>query len=111
MSEHICRYGTDKKTAPVESYAELLDQESEYRDDDGTRVDLICDSCDSLSDSHEPHENCDRAVPVCVDRGVGRLMWAEGGYVPWHRICTHCGSHWDLHPGKEGYYQRARFYT
>jgi hypothetical protein len=28
----------------------------------------------------------------------GRLRWAEAGYVPWHRICDRCGSHWELYP-------------
>lgn len=37
-------------------------------------------------------------LPVCADCGTGHLQWAEGGYVPWHRICDVCGSHWDLHP-------------
>lgn len=36
--------------------------------------------------------------PTCADCGVGTLQWAEAGYVPWHRICDVCGSHWDLHP-------------
>ncbi len=36
--------------------------------------------------------------PMCRDCGHGRLRWAEAGYVPWHRICDVCGSHWDLHP-------------
>lgn len=36
--------------------------------------------------------------PVCADCGVGHLLWAEAGYVPYHRICDVCGSHWDLHP-------------
>ena len=36
--------------------------------------------------------------PVCPDCGTGILQWAEGGFVPWHRICDTCGSHWDLHP-------------
>ena len=36
--------------------------------------------------------------PTCPDCGRGTLQWAEAGYVPWHRICSHCGSHWELHP-------------
>jgi len=36
--------------------------------------------------------------PRCIDCGWGSLLWAEAGYVAWHRICSHCGSHWDLHP-------------
>lgn len=34
----------------------------------------------------------------CPDCALGRLRWAEAGYVAWHRICDCCGSHWDLHP-------------
>jgi hypothetical protein len=34
----------------------------------------------------------------CPDCALGKLRWAEAGYVPWHRICDCCGSHWDLHP-------------
>lgn len=37
-------------------------------------------------------------TPTCSDCRQGKLQWAEAGYVPWHRICDHCGSHWDLHP-------------
>lgn len=35
--------------------------------------------------------------PLC-SCGKGHMIWAEAGYVPWHRICDACGSHWDLHP-------------
>lgn len=28
----------------------------------------------------------------------GIMRWAEAGYVPWHRICDRCGSHWDMRP-------------
>ncbi len=38
------------------------------------------------------------ALPTCLDCGVGKLQWAEAGYVPWHRICDGCGSHWSQHP-------------
>lgn len=37
-------------------------------------------------------------TPICSDCERGHLQWAEAGYVPWHRICDVCGSHWDLHP-------------
>ena len=36
--------------------------------------------------------------PLCVDRQVGYLRWAEARFVPWHRICDVWGTHWDLHP-------------
>lgn len=34
--------------------------------------------------------------PVCLDCNTGNLVWAEAGFVPWHRICNVCGSHWLL---------------
>lgn len=37
------------------------------------------------------------SAPTCSDCGHGRILWAEGGYVSWHRICDVCGSHWDEH--------------
>ena len=41
-------------------------------------------------------------TPKCSDCCCGHLLWAEAGYMPgympWHRICDVCGSHWDLHP-------------
>jgi hypothetical protein len=42
--------------------------------------------------------SANHAEMKCGDCGRGTLMWAEAGYVPWHRICGHCGSHWELHP-------------
>lgn len=40
MSDHICKYGIETREAPVESYNDLPDQEGEYREDDGKRVEL-----------------------------------------------------------------------
>jgi len=100
-----------------------LPAEAGYRDllsykeaaDDGVRVALPCAGCEDDTESLArlgqviPHDPCERATPRCVDCGAGRLTWAEGGYVPGHRICGHCGSHWDLDP--VGRYRRARFYS
>lgn len=111
MSDHTCKYGTEVKSSPVKSYSDLLDQEGEYRDDDGKRVELPhCAACEEHQ-GYAPSHECPRAAPLCVDCGVGHLQWAEGGYVSWHRICDTCGSHWDLHPGESGFYRRARFYS
>lgn len=35
---------------------------------------------------------------ACPDCDGGRLQWAEAGYVPWHRRCARCDSHWEIHP-------------
>jgi hypothetical protein len=36
--------------------------------------------------------------PTCPDCSMGRLTWAEAGFVAWHRICDVCGSHFTLYP-------------
>lgn len=72
----MCEYETR-----VGSYADLLDSPARDRCDDGSTLVHAGD----LS-------------PTCTDCGRGTLQWAEAGYVPWHRICDACGSHWDLHP-------------
>lgn len=55
--------------------------------------------------SFRPRKDDGRTI-VCAGRvdgppctcGRGHLQWAEAGYVPYHRICDGCGSHWELHP-------------
>ena len=37
-----------------------------------------------------------QAVP-CVDCG-SEAAWAEAGYVPGHRVCNDCGSHYSCQP-------------
>jgi len=77
--------------------------------DDGLKKSLpFCWECSQHDDA--PAHQCVRVQPICPDCDAGMLIWAEAGYVPWHRICNHCGSHWELHPGPDGYIQRARFY-
>ena len=50
---------------------------------------------------------------ICTDCGRGALKHAEAGYVPWHRICDVCGSHWYENPviytklGEQGWYGRT----
>ena len=44
-----------------------------------------------------PLDNVTCLGSTCADCG-GTLLWAEAGYVAWHRICDGCGSHWDEHP-------------
>jgi len=85
-----------------------------YQSDDGLWVAVYCAVCAVHGDNHR----CERAAPLCVDCGVGRLRWAEAGHVPGHRICDHCGSHWshgDYAVTRRGEfpaltYERARFY-
>lgn len=46
----------------------------------------------------------------CLDCG-GDLVGAEAGFVPYHRVCMSCGSHWSLTPeGDHVELRRARFY-
>jgi hypothetical protein len=107
MDKYECKYGNGN--GGLKAYSDLLDQPGEYRDDDGIRHEVFCQRC---ADEEEPHTNCLREHPVCGDCSKGTLCWAEAGYVPWHRICDHCGSHWDLHllPDGKAYYERAKFY-
>lgn len=78
---YMTRVGASGRMSPVESYSELIDQPTHYRRDDGCTLIHV-----------GPEE------PTCPDCRRGTLRWAEAGYVPWHRICTVCGSHWELHP-------------
>lgn len=106
--------GTQRRANPAEDYSDLLDQPTHISDkkaDLDLKVPLPdCHDC-NMGQGYGPNHICSRVAPKCVDCGEGTLQWAEGGFVPWHRICDVCGSHWDLHPGwPDGYYQRARFY-
>lgn len=78
MTEHTIRIGTSRRRTPAPNLYELPTRE---RRDDGAIILHVGD-----------------LAPVCSDCGRGHLQWAEAGYVPWHRICDTCGSHWDLHP-------------
>lgn len=49
----------------------------------------------------------------CPDCEQAEVLWAEAGYVPGHRICPGCGSHWELftrEEDKQWVLRRARFY-
>lgn len=80
------RRGTRRSRSPVAGYGALLEIPSRVARDDGRTL------------VHAGIEGVDAFLPLCADCHVGRLRWAEAGYVPWHRICDVCGSHWDLHP-------------
>jgi len=72
------RIGKRRAKSPAR---DLYGQPYRYGEDDGARI---------------VHVGTHR--PPCPDCGRGRLEWAEAGFVAWHRICSHCGSHWQLFP-------------
>jgi hypothetical protein len=78
MSEYYVLKGARRSRRPAKNVHDIA---SRRTSDDGARVVHAGDH-----------------TPTCTDCGAGELVWAEAGYVPWHRICGLCGSHWDLHP-------------
>lgn len=129
MDSYQCRKGTTVSDHEAEDYDDLLSQETEYIDDDGLEATTECAACQAqfwagpdetshyryLADPQPDQHIC--MNPPCPDCGVGMLLWAEAGYVPWHRVCNRCGSHWELYPGghdgnviKKSRVRRARFY-
>lgn len=83
MEDYTVRIGTRRaKTAARDIYA----IPSRTAEDDGRLHIWITDSRAHWSWNEGP----------CPCGGI--MRWAEAGYVPWHRICERCGSHWDLHP-------------
>ncbi len=43
------------------------------------------------------------SCPACTQ---GNLMWAENGYTPGYRICSHCGRGWLAAPENDGIHIR-----
>lgn len=80
MAAYTTRRGAARRKNPVGPQA-MYDLPTRERPDDGAVILHVGD-----------------IAPTCSDCGRGTLRWAEAGYVPWHRICDACGSHWDLHP-------------
>jgi len=78
MSDYMTRRGTRRGKGQAKDLYRIPYREA--RDDGRT---LLC---------------VGERMPICPDCGRGELHWAEAGYVAWHRICSCCGSHWDLHP-------------
>ena len=37
---------------------------------------------------------------TCPACGEGQLIWAENGFVPGYRLCSHCGRGWMAEPDK-----------
>lgn len=83
MDEYRVRVGVIVRKRPVKTYDALLGLPTEDAEDDGKVVYWG-------PGNHAWNEG------VCECGGT--LRWAEAGYVPWHRICDRCGSHWDMHP-------------
>ena len=81
LMSYTVRIGSAKLRKPSKDYQALFSLPHHEAEDDGK---TILHAGDGL--------------PVCADCKRGHLQWGEGGYVPWHRICDVCGSHWDLHP-------------
>lgn len=111
MSTYKTRVGVLRRAEPVTDYAALLDGSEhaiEHHDDDGREA--LCGT--------EPWPT---DVP-CPDCELGPIAWAEAGFVPGHRICPWCGSHWSLETrdaaageprnehGRIWFVRRARFY-
>jgi hypothetical protein len=71
---------------PARTYDELLALPSREQPDDGLVLGPWVTTAESGWDWNEG---------PCACGGI--LRWAEAGYVPWHRICDRCGSHWELH--------------
>lgn len=79
-SDYHVRIGKSRRKNPVNSQRELFALPYRVAKDDGAII---------VGGSLEP---------TCADCKRGQLRWAEAGFVPWHRICDVCGSHWELHP-------------
>jgi hypothetical protein len=80
-SGYSTRRGTARRTIAV-SNADLCTLPYRERSDDGRE--LVCGT--------EPWP--DRVL--CPDCQRADVRWAEAGFVPGHRICPCCGSHWEL---------------
>ena len=99
MTDYCVRRGTSRWKTPISNRARDL---LHYRcqEDDGKQIEC---GTESWPDK----------IP-CPDCGKEFIAWAEDGYVPGHRICHFCGSHWSLEspriPGGQWFLQRARFY-
>lgn len=83
MAEYTVRIGTSKRKTPVKNYNALLDLPSREAKDDGKIL------------VWGPGPWAWNSGPCSCG---GTLQWAEAGYVPWHRICDRCGSHWTMYP-------------
>jgi len=85
MGNYTCLMGIVTLETAARDYGELVSQPTRGAEDDGAII---------LHAGEHP--------PQCRDCSCGHLLWAEAGYVPWHRICDRCGAHWELHPIRWG---------
>lgn len=97
MSEYMVRIGTERRTNFKNVvYDELVDSPTKYVEDDGLLVKL----------GKEPWPEAE-----CPDCHKCNVLWAEACYVPGHRICPCCGSHFSIScQDEEWILRRARFY-
>jgi hypothetical protein len=83
-AEYVTRVGRPQNR-PADTYSELISLPSRECPDDG----VIAGPWVTVATSPWPWNE-----GPCPCGGV--MRWAEAAYVPWHRICNLCGSHWDL---------------
>lgn len=81
MSEYECKKGTSRRKSEATNRG-MYGLPYKWIKDDGKRVDC----------GTEPWPT----DVICPDCGKAEVRWAEAGYVPGHRICPRCGSHWEL---------------
>lgn len=97
MCDYHVYIGTSRRKTEVESYQDLMGLPKKIASDDGKIV---------ITDK----KSCPMDV-ACGDCGT-TVRWAEANFVPMHRICPKCGSHWELSTIEDGEWilRRARFY-
>lgn len=83
MDTYTVLYGGRRAKSAAQDIYAIRSREGQ---DDGARVVWLADPAGRWGSHTGP----------CPCGGV--MQWAEAGYVPWHRICDHCGAHWDVHP-------------
>ena len=105
--ENFVLIGTGAESAPHHDIYDIPRVEAEP---DGLHATLPeCPEC-SKHHGYAPPHICPRVSPTCPDCRRGQLLWAEAGYVPRHRICDCCGSHFSLTLSwPDGYIARAVF--
>lgn len=99
MGNYKVRIGERETFA--KDYTDLVDSDYRYAEDDGLSM--------VLGQKAWPQD------VQCLDCRSSNIAWAEGCYVPGHRICPNCGSHWELRQPRgdevDWIVRRARFYT
>jgi len=100
MNDYSVKRGTSRRKKPVPNIL-MYHLPNRHAKDDDKQVECGTESW--------PTE------VTCPDCKKSHIRWAEDGYVPGHRICPVCGSHWSLEapasPGGQWILRRARFYS